>query len=989
MTKAFFTQIGRLDEILGGGPGRCNYERDLAPLLSEPVLNEYFFTRVSDPAWLPMLVGAKKFATLPSLAVNETEKTVGFPAWPQAEYLKRIVEIAPGEVSEILAHLPSTDNARIHDAIMQVALSIHGRFAERLVPKVLEGIRAPYHLNLPLKISPLISLFATAGNAAAAFQLAEAALEILPASKAVARSVSDTQEPATRFDLWTYEQVLLGSLPDLVGLDGKRALTLFCGLLDRAILISDAARAERRPHDLSHIWRPAIEEHQQNLKIGVLDALVSAVRDAGNRYVGGNRGVLSDVVAQLEEWGRSWWVFRRVVLHLLREFSADGFALVRERLLDRALFDSVEVRHEYYLLEKECFRNLSTDEQTVLVGWIQDGPQYSDNQLKKWEEFTGRPWTEKDKASYVRQWKRDHFAPLEGQLNAKWKKEYAELLLEVGPPSHPEFTTYHEGGAWGPTSPEGRDELGKRTAAALVAYLEDWKPKGDWPLNASPEGLGRELTALVAEQPERYATACPEFTQLSEPTYVRAVVEGFQNALAAKRRFNWDPVLDFCVWAVRHEREIPGRNIHHFGMDAHWGWTKAAVSRLLTGGFSSEENPIPFELREKVWHGTSVGTGDPEPTPEQEKEYFEKFAGGEQKTGGVARASAFDPFTNSLNTPRGVAIESVIRYALWVRNGFEKSKDSKSLAKGFEAMPEVREVLDLHLNPENDPSVTIRTVYGQRAPWLQLLDEEWAQSNTARIFARSSPELWHAAWDAYIGYSQPFDKVFDWLQGEYAYAIRQMGSHDHGWSQPLAPDYSLAQHLISFYWRGKFSTESEILAAFFARAGGPLRAHVLSYIGRSLRNTTDSVPMEITERLKILWTQLVAAAQRHPERSNDEFKEYGWWFASSKLDDQWSVDQLLEALRLAKRVEPDHLVVERLVTLATSMPGPSVEALRMMIDGDSKGWGVLGWADKAKEIIRAARKSGNARARETAEYLVNLLGSRGHFDFGELLKEPT
>jgi len=193
-------------------------------------------------------------------------------------------------------------------------------------------------------------------------------------------------------------------------------------------------------------------------------------------------------------------------------------------------------------------------------------------------------------------------------------------------------------------------------------------------------------------------------------------------------------------------------------MDAHWGWTRAAVSRLLTEGFSSEENPIPFELREQVWPGIVAGTLDPEPTPEQEREYVEKASTGKQQGESLTSATAFDPFTNSMNTPRGVAMEAVVRYALWVRSGFEKLKDNQSLAKGFDAIPEARDVLDLHLNPENDPSITIRTVYGQRAPWLHLLDEKWAQENTARIFARSRPELWHAAWDAIGGPGLIYEK---------------------------------------------------------------------------------------------------------------------------------------------------------------------------------------------------------------------------------------
>lgn len=131
-------------------------------------------------------------------------------------------------------------------------------------------------------------------------------------------------------------------------------------------------------------------------------------------------------------------------------------------------------------------------------------------------------------------------------------------------------------------------------------------------------------------------------------------------------------------------------------------------------------------------------------------------------------------------------------------------------------------------------------------------------------------------------------------------------------------------------------------------------------------------------------------AIRHQEVvSVEELVEYGWWFASGKLDDDWSIAQLLEALRLTRQVEPDHLVVGKLVELAQKYPFQCVEALALIVEGDIKGWGILGWRDKAEEIIRTAMKSGNSRARERAEELVNLLGSRGYFDFGKLLKEPA
>jgi hypothetical protein len=308
--------------------------------------------------------------------------------------------------------------------------------------------------------------------------------------------------------------------------------------------------------------------------------------------------------------------------------------------------------------------------------------------------------------------------------------------------------------------------------------------------------------------------------------------------------------------------------------------------------------------------------------------------------------------------------------------------------QGFKAMPEVRRVFDFHLDANNDESLTIRSIYGHRAPWLQFLDPQWAKENRTAIFPGADSERWHSAWDTYIGYNAPYNDVFEWLKEEYREAIERIGTHDHPWAQSQGPDCFLAQHLITFYLKGMIRVDSEILTNFYQKADTNLRAFAFNFLGRTLRDTKGEVSSPVLDRAKRLWTLRKAEAQNESEHSVRELQEFGWWFTSSKLDVNWSLNQLLDVLRLAKTVQPDFLVVERLVETASAFPRESVQALQLMIAGDVKGWGILGWSDKAKDIIRAARKSADHQARQIAEDLVNKLGSRGHFDFGAILEEP-
>jgi hypothetical protein len=160
-----------------------------------------------------------------------------------------------------------------------------------------------------------------------------------------------------------------------------------------------------------------------------------------------------------------------------------------------------------------------------------------------------------------------------------------------------------------------------RSPPEVVEYLGAWQPSGGLIHGASMDGLARELTAVVTERADEYAESAAEFKRLAEPTYVRAVFQGFQHALEGKRQFPWRPVLDLCEWAVTREREIPGRRGEFFEMDPHWGWTRSAVVRLISAGFDSRENPIPFEIREQAWQAIEPATDDPDPAPEQEEMY--------------------------------------------------------------------------------------------------------------------------------------------------------------------------------------------------------------------------------------------------------------------------------------------------------------------------------------------------------------------------------
>ena len=162
----------------------------------------------------------------------------------------------------------------------------------------------------------------------------------------------------------------------------------------------------------------------------------------------------------------------------------------------------------------------------------------------------------------------------------------------------------------------------------------------------------------------------------------------------------------------------------------------------------------------------------------------------------------------------------------------------------------------------------------------------------------------------------------------------------------------------------------------------------MEFLGRSLGRPDEPLPEEISVRLKKLWGKRLATitASGTPINHTAELAAFGWWFISQKFDDAWAMSQLLAALVLVLKAEPDYHVVERLVALAETMPLEAVQCLALMVQGDKEGWEIGSWRDDSRKILAIAITSGNSAARQAAIALVNRLAARGMPDYKDLLQ---
>lgn len=952
-------------------------------LLVHPQQRQYFFNRLENPEWIAELKKRGWFENPPPV-IQTGDDTVSFPNWAESRYLVRMALHRPEEVLEIVLSI-QTDNPSIHQDFVEAALNMPPSLAAKMEGKVRKWIEKSPYFFYPLlgeKIGELVSHLARGQQAAVALKLARALLTIVPAPQQNRDSTTSYRfpsEPRSRLDEWYYNRILEKNIPDLIAVEGERTLTLLCGLLHDAIAAAQS-RFEQPDtliwEDYSYIRHPSIENRTHNAGYqDITSYLIIAIRETAKKTVEADNTKLPTIVALLKKW--HWRAFHRLAIDLIRRFPVVSPALVAEVLTNRDYFDfpTFHQDFEYALLVHEQFGHLSESDQQTILDWIAH-PKLT--QLERDDPEAHSRWT--------RRWQIRKLVPLKEHLVTEWQQKHSELVREAEAveladllPSGIQIHSAAE-------SPKTDVELAAMEIEALVEFLKTWKPAcANAPESQSlfdepsSEGLAWTLQHLIESEPMRYAAAAEQFRGLSA-TYLTCVLRGFRKLLSQEHwiaevtSFPWISIVSLCQNVVDVSLSTRTPETASQVLRSEWREARRAVAETLGLGLSAQKPQIlmPLTLREQVWSVLHSLTTDPDPTPDYETQYNHD--------------SNQQIINLSINTVRGEAMHAVMRYALWLRRDQEVTVD-RAITSGFDQMPEVRQVLEEHLDPLLDPSLAIRSVYGQWFPWLALLDEAWTSQQIPKIFPHDPmlKSLRQIAWDGYITFCSPYSNALKLLAKEYEFAIEQLDLASEVRSTRRDPNEALVQHLMTFYWQGYLSLEDKLLTRFYFKAPVAIQKYAIEYVGRSLWQTKGAIDPQIQEWLIALWQFRLTAVQNVAQSDTAELGAYGWWFAAAKFDADWAIVQLKIVLELGVEIEADHFVIERLAECAETHLACVVDCLRRMLEQDQSDWNMHGWNDEVRQILSLALQQETSNLQQTARNMINTLGRRGYWEFRNLL----
>lgn len=810
----------------------------LKSLLKKPSHYEYFFRHLDNASWFDLLIKDKFFNfTDPPYPINN-ENGVSFPRWNEAQYLVKMAEIDPRKVAGIVSLVKQSKNPLVYEDLLDAMLKMPISISRTLVEKVRKEnwISTRYSYRIFDKIDKLITALLNENYTDEAFVLAKnmfaferIALEDNHFQTTNGGKTEKKYKIKTHLDEWEYQEKLKEKTLEFIKIDPVKTVHVLREILE-SMIKNETGSKDYSDDGYFCVMRPMIEV-DESAHDDVKNALVSSIRKTLNYLAENDKQKLKAALECLSHPEGTYPVMQRLQLSIYKEYPELFKDEIEQIFGDRKKFDDYNISHEYCTLLKKIYPSLTDKTKNLILKWIENGPK------TKKKDFDFDCWRAR-KLSLIKDYLDEPTKKQSETLIGRYMDELeAEQLTET---------------TWvGPTSPMSEQELNEKNADEVIDYLSKWDPEKGI-MKPSPGGLGQVVQKVISEKFEEYSKKTIVLFNLKvRPVYLYSFIVGFKNALSQGKKINWDIMLNLCNLVTDKSKQYTFVKDEGGFYSTDWRDVEKSVIDLFKEGLKTGENQIPFKDKDKVWDVLSRLIENEEPSVEYEKEY-----GGEN----------MNPTELSINTVRGSAFHALIFYALWC------SRNSKN--KGLDQ--DVKTVLDNHL--VSDPSLSVRSVYGQYFPYIYNIDKEWASENIPKIFEPFDNLLSQAAWKGYVGYANYWVPVVQKLRPIYEIAVKEVKKAKE--KDNFAN--RLAEHLMIAYWRGDISLKDEILVNFFKKASESVRSHAIWFLWRSLEDAKPSKDSSEWKRLKDLWSYRVL--RKSMPNESKELSHFICWLTSAPED---------------------------------------------------------------------------------------------------------
>lgn len=913
-------------------------------------LRRAFYEGLKNPLWVRPLADAGAFRDPPEPELAD-DGYVRETFWPEVAYLINVGPQVPAEVVDVLLTLGGSRNSWVRRAVFTIGSRIPASEALRLKPVIRQwessgfGWRTDPHDLVSFAVNLI-----EGGKTKFGVSFANRLFRPRETEAGDAGPVADLK------DHWYGEE-----LPRLVQVLGDRALvTVLPWLAEHERIATHVGEG----FDHSGFGRALISDRRGSFQ-EMSDALIDAVRDTA---------IDSFLVDPDATWAildrYPILVVRRIALYSLSEAIRQEVERGGEtsRLLSAsvAMLDDRKCRDAQALVEfvklAKTVATVSPDQLTVLGSALEEG-QYSRAEVQRISERLRQRGQEASEVqAEIDDWQEDwRHRVLSGIGRDLLPRDLQERLDDLdarrGVLSDPVVPTLQVSGWVGPSSPIAKEDMSAMAPLELVTHLETWRDQGGaWGPEPSHEGQARVLTEVISAYPAALGDE-QRLVQRLRPTYLRAILNGWEAARRAERELPWHQLLDVVADVLHHAdaSEVPAEG-SRFDDDPDFREAKKTAIRLLVQLVQpATATVVPDQyiptiatmLLESLRDWTS----------------WNEFAKSGQNSG-----EGWDPLTVSLNWMWPIQLRGLISLvALGADTGW--------YAEALLALE--------HQLAREDSTGASRAVLGEGLGKLFNHAPDWLVQHMSEYFGTGEAidRNQQVAVTTAIAVHYYHPALYGLLSDPMIALLSSNEDVAVGWDRGRgSPSQRVGEWVIDGIIRGQVGLDDRLRNVFYTQAPAETRGDAIGHIAWSFMHA-DTVDETIRDRLADLWDERVRHVRARPE-DKAELKDFFWFVRSNKFPPLWWLPRLKEALDLDNELQTHGMIGEQLGAAAAEFPGETLEALTLLLMSEDTPFrdSYDLRAEALAPVIASCLDSGDPQLAGEARALMNLMGARGEID---------
>ncbi len=477
----------------------------------------------------------------------------------------------------------------------------------------------------------------------------------------------------------------------------------------------------------SSIWRPAIEEHKQNIRDDDADDIILMFfRDALSGFVEIEQGNTEKYLIELLE--SKYQIIHRIVIYVVSEKFSTVSVELFTKIVQQNFFNDSNYRHELWHFFSKRFNEFSKEQQDVILNCIDE------------IEETDEDGNISKKSTY---YQKSIWLSAISDKNELISELYNKCLKITGTePEHPDFSSYMSSAWVVHESPIALEELRTLNYGELVGVLNEYQGTTQF-REPGVEGLTKGFREIVKLDAEKIYLELDIFINLDIP-YIYSLTEAFLELWNNEKDnpLPWDsiwPKLLDCIykiiqkdsfWQWPEERQDGAFVANHL-------WVVGSIGRLIESGCKKNEHSFSVE---NISLSHSI---------------LEFLL---QNVTGESFHHDSDAVSIAINSPRGRCLEGLINLTLFT------CRNSESIGLTHEgAWLKYKEIYDNELHKPDENEYEFATLVANYLLNFTYLSKEWVIQNLPIIFEQKNYQRWLCAMQGYSYVNQLHPDVYDYL----------------------------------------------------------------------------------------------------------------------------------------------------------------------------------------------------------------------------------